>query len=74
MDTLPTTGGLNAFYITILVAVALIALVTWYIVWKGRPLRGQHVFRASQLSPEPAARAGGDHPIERDPIHAAVRL
>ena len=50
MDTLPTTGGLNAFYITILVAVVLIALVTWYILWKGRPLPGQHVFRASRLS------------------------
>src|SRR5688500_1921267 len=44
MDTLPTTGGLNAFYITILVAVVLITLVAWYIVWKGRPLPGQHVF------------------------------
>lgn len=50
MDTLPTTDGLSAFYITILVAVVLIALVTWYILWKGRPLPGQHVFRASRLS------------------------
>ena len=50
METLPTTGGLNGFYITILVAIVLIALVTWYILWKGRPLPGQHVFRASRLS------------------------
>ena len=41
---------MNAFYIAILVALALIALVTWYIIWKGRPLPGQHVFRASRLS------------------------
>jgi len=50
MDTLPADGGLNGFYIAILVALALIALVTWYIIWKGRPLPGQHVFRASRLS------------------------
>ena len=50
MDTLPTTGGMNGFYITILVALGLIALVTWYIVWKGRSLPGTHVFRASRVS------------------------
>lgn len=41
---------MNAFYITLAAALALIVLVTWYIVWKGRPLPGQHVFRASRLS------------------------
>jgi hypothetical protein len=50
MDTLPTTGGLDGFFIVIVVALALIALVTWYVVWKGRPLPGPHVFRASRLS------------------------
>ena len=50
MDNLSTTGGMNGFYIAILVALALVALVTWYIIWKGRPLPGQHVFRASRLS------------------------
>ena len=50
MDTLPTDSGMTTFYIVILVALALIALVTWYIIWKGRPLPGQHVFRASRLS------------------------
>lgn len=50
MDTLPTTSGMDAFFITIAVAIALIVLVTWYIVWKGRPLPGEHVFRASRLS------------------------
>ena len=41
---------MNGFYITIVVALVLVGLVTWYIVWKGRPLPGQHVFRASRLS------------------------
>lgn len=50
MDTLPTTDGLSAFYITILVALAVVVLVTLYVVWKGRPLPGTHVFRASRLS------------------------
>jgi hypothetical protein len=50
MDNLSTTGGMNGFYITIVVALVLVGLVTWYIVWKGRPLPGQHVFRASRLS------------------------
>jgi hypothetical protein len=50
MDNLAEPGGLNAFYITILVALGLIGLVTWYIIWKGRPRPGDHVFRASRLS------------------------
>lgn len=41
---------MNVFYITIAVALGLILLITWYIVWKGRPLPGQHVFRARRLS------------------------
>jgi hypothetical protein len=50
MDTLATTDGLNTFFIILVVAVVLIVLATWYIVWKGRPLPGDHVFRASRLS------------------------
>ena len=50
MDTLASTDGLNTFFIILVVAVVLIVLATWYIVWKGRPLPGDHVFRASRLS------------------------
>ena len=50
MDNLATSDGMTVFFITIAVALALIVLVTWYVVWKGRPLPGQHVFRASRLS------------------------
>ena len=50
MDTLPSTSGMDVFLITIAVAAALILLVTWFIVWKGRPLPGEHVFRARRLS------------------------
>jgi hypothetical protein len=50
MDTLPASNGMDAFYIAIAVAVAVLALVLWYVIWKGRPLKGEHVFRASRLS------------------------
>lgn len=33
-----------------LIGAGLVLLLVWYIVWKGRPLRGRHVFRASRLS------------------------
>lgn len=33
-----------------LIGGGLVVLVGWYIVWKGRPLPGRHVFRASRLS------------------------
>jgi hypothetical protein len=50
MDTLPIENGPSTFLIVAAVIVVVIALVTWYILWKGRPLPGQHVFRASRLS------------------------
>lgn len=31
-------------------AAVLVLLLTWYILWKGRPLPGKNVFRASRLS------------------------
>lgn len=33
-----------------LIVVGVVLLFVWYIVWKGRPLQGKHVFRASRLS------------------------
>lgn len=35
---------------TALIVVGVLALVTWYVLWKGRPLKGEHVFRASRLT------------------------
>jgi hypothetical protein len=50
MDTLPASNGMDTFYIAIAAVVALLALLLWYVIWKGRPLKGEHVFRASRLS------------------------
>jgi hypothetical protein len=50
MDTLPNDSGPNILLIVAAVAAFLLALLTWYIIWKGRPLPGQHVFRARRLS------------------------
>lgn len=36
--------------IIIAVVAVLVLLLTWYILWKGRPLPGKNVFRASRLS------------------------
>jgi len=33
-----------------LIVVGVALLFVWYIVWKGRPLPGKHVFRASRIS------------------------
>lgn len=41
---------METYQIAVLVAVALIVLVIWWILRKGRPLPGEHVFRASRLS------------------------
>jgi len=41
---------METWQIILAVAAALVLLVTWYILWKGRPLPGEHVFRASRLS------------------------
>jgi hypothetical protein len=41
---------MDTFYIAIAAVVALLALLRWYVFWKGRPLKGEHVFRASRLS------------------------
>ena len=50
MDTLPAANGMDTVLIAIAVAVAVILLFTWYVIWKGRRLPGEHVFRASRLS------------------------
>lgn len=50
MDTLPTSGGIDGFYIALAVVAIIGLLVVWYILWKGRPLPGKNVFRASRLS------------------------
>lgn len=36
--------------IALVLAAALVLLMTWFIVWKGRALPGEHVFRARRLS------------------------
>lgn len=41
---------MDTFQIAIAAASALILLVAWYVLWKGRRLPGDHVFRASRLS------------------------
>ena len=50
MDTLPTTDGPSVLLIVLGVAIALVLLIGWYVVRKGRPLPGEHVFRASRMS------------------------
>jgi hypothetical protein len=42
-----TTGTLTWIAVGL---VALLALVTWYVIYKGRPREGEHVFRASRLT------------------------
>ena len=32
------------------VAVVIVALVIWYVLWKGRPRAGEYVYRASRLT------------------------
>jgi hypothetical protein len=49
MDTLTTDSLSTPALIAIGLAVFLVLLV-WYILWKGRALPGEHVFRASRLS------------------------
>ncbi len=49
MDTLPTDSTSPLTLIAIGLAVFLV-LLAWYILWKGRALPGEHVFRASRLS------------------------
>lgn len=41
---------MNTTQIIIAVVAVLVLLLTWYILWKGRPLPGKNVFRASRLS------------------------
>ena len=41
---------METWQIILLVVVILIVLVVWYVLRKGRPLAGTHVFRASRLS------------------------
>lgn len=41
---------METWQIILLVAAALVVLLVWYVFWKGRPLPGEHVFRASRLS------------------------
>ena len=41
---------METWQIILIVAVAFLVLVAWYVMWKGKPLPGTHVFRASRLS------------------------
>jgi hypothetical protein len=41
---------METWQLILLVAVVLIGLIVWYVIWKGRKLPGEHVFRASRLS------------------------
>lgn len=41
---------METWQIILIVAVVFLVLVVWYVMWKGKPLPGTHVFRASRLS------------------------
>ena len=41
---------METWQIILAVAAVLLVFGAWYILWKGRPLPGTHVFRASRLS------------------------
>ena len=41
---------METWQIILAVAAVLVVLGVWYVLWKGRPLPGTHVFRASRLS------------------------
>jgi hypothetical protein len=41
---------METWQIILAVAAVLVLFGAWYILWKGRPLPGTHVFRASRLS------------------------
>ena len=41
---------METWQIILAVAAVLVVLGAWYVLWKGRPLSGTHVFRASRLS------------------------
>ena len=41
---------METWLIILIVAVVFVLFIAWYVMWKGKPLPGTHVFRASRFS------------------------